>query len=178
MPKLLFIESSPRQAESASSAVAQTFIEAYAQRRPDATVDRMDLWHMRLPEFDGETMQAKYAALRGEQRTPAQATAWDELSAIAERVRSADTLLIAVPMWNFGIPYKLKHLIDVVSQKDLLFTFDAWGFGGLCVARDAVVIYARGIDYGPDATFGTPGTEWDQQQPYMNLWLKFIAQQM
>jgi FMN-dependent NADH-azoreductase len=78
-------------------------------------------------------------------------------------------------MWNFGIPYKLKHLIDAISQKDLLFTFESTGFGGLCKAQKAAVIYARGIDYGPQATFGTPAAEWDQQKPYLDLWLKFIG---
>jgi FMN-dependent NADH-azoreductase len=27
-------------------------------------------------------------------------------------------------MWNFGLPYKLKHLIDLVAQRNYLFTYD------------------------------------------------------
>jgi Flavodoxin-like fold len=30
---------------------------------------------------------------------------------------AADALVLAVPLSNFPIPYKLRHLIDVVSQK-------------------------------------------------------------
>jgi FMN-dependent NADH-azoreductase len=27
-------------------------------------------------------------------------------------------------MWNFGLPYKLKHLIDLVAQRNYLFAYD------------------------------------------------------
>ncbi|GAC1614175.1 MAG: hypothetical protein NVS4B5_02440 [Vulcanimicrobiaceae bacterium] len=115
------------------------------------------------------------AALGGNERTPVQAAAWDELATLAERVRIADQLLFAVPMWNFGIPYKFKHLIDAISQKDLLFTFDETGFNGLVAHAKAAVVYARGIDYAPTTTFDTPAAQFDQQKPYVDLWLRFIG---
>jgi FMN-dependent NADH-azoreductase len=31
-------------------------------------------------------------------------------------LKSADAYLISVPMWNFSIPYMLKHYIDIVIQ--------------------------------------------------------------
>jgi FMN-dependent NADH-azoreductase len=135
----------------------------------------MDVWSMKLPEFDGDVLAAKYAALRGQERTPEQDAAWTEISAIAARVRSADKLLISVPMWNFGIPYKFKHLIDAISQKDLLFTFTEAGFNGLVTHAKAAVVYARGVDYAPTTTFDTPAAAWDQQKPYVDLWLRFIG---
>jgi len=45
--------------------------------------------------------------------------------------------LLAVPLWNFGIPYRLKHLIDLITHKDILFGFDGSGFQGLLKARKA-----------------------------------------
>jgi FMN-dependent NADH-azoreductase len=27
-------------------------------------------------------------------------------------------------MWNFGLPYKLKQLIDLVAQRNYLFAYD------------------------------------------------------
>jgi FMN-dependent NADH-azoreductase len=175
MSNLLFIESSPRKDASASTSVARTFIAEYRRLHPDHTVETLDVWNTPMPEFDGDALQAKYAALYGVERTPSQAAAWKELGTIAARIRTAERLLIGIPMWNFGIPYKLKHLIDATSQKDLLFTFEPSGFGGLAEAKKAAVIYARGIDYGPDAAFATPADEWDQQKPYMDLWLRFIG---
>ncbi len=79
--------------------------------------------------------------------TPAQETAWRRIEELARPFHEADKLLFGVPLWNFGIPYKLKHLIDVISQKDVLFTFDGTGFAGKLTGKKAAVVYARGLDY-------------------------------
>jgi len=107
------------------------------------------------------------------ERTPAQQAAWDRLDRLAQRFRSADKIVIGVPMWNFAIPYRLKQLIDLVSHKDLLFTFDERGLNGLLTNSKALVIYARGIGYGADT--GMPLEVWDQQKPFMDLWLRFVG---
>ena len=80
-------------------------------------------------------------------------------------------VLLSVPMWNFGIPYRLKHLIDVVSQKDVLFTFDERGLNGTLGGRKAVVVNARGVGLGPDF----PREKLDYQQRYMTAWLHMIG---
>jgi FMN-dependent NADH-azoreductase len=87
---------------------------------------------------------------------------------------AADKLLLAIPLWNFSIPYRLKHLIDLVFQKDILFSFDSSGFRGLMKAKRAAVVYARGLDYAPTSAW-TPGESYDFQRPYMEAWLKFIG---
>jgi FMN-dependent NADH-azoreductase len=171
MPHLLYIESSPRKQRSASIEVAHAFIEAWKQRHPDGTVDTLDVWATALPEFDGDAMEAKYAGLNGVALTPAQETVWGQIRAIGDRFHKADLLLIGVPMWNFGIPYKLKHLVDAVSQKDVLFTFDERGLNGLLTGRTAVVANARGVGLGE----GFPAEEFDFQERYITAWLKMIG---
>ena len=173
MARLLYIEGSPRKERSVSIAAASAFLEAYRQANLDDTIDVMDIWTENLPQLDQDAFEAKYAGLAGQERTPAQEAAWRRLKALADRFRAADKILIAVPMWNFAIPYKLKQLIDLVSHKDLLFTFDERGLNGLLTHSKAFVIYARGISY--DAGTITPAAQWDHQKPYLELWLKFIG---
>ena len=51
-------------------------------------------------------------------------------------------------MWNFGVPYKLKHYIDVITQPGLSFSFSPeTGYTGLVTGKPAAVIYARGGEY-------------------------------
>ncbi len=169
--KVLYIEASPRKERSASIEVAKAFLDALRVEKPDAQVDVLDLWAHQLPEFDGPSLQAKYAGLEGVERTPAQKAAWDAINVMGDRIKAVDLLLFAIPMWNWGIPYKLKHLIDFVSQKDVLFTFDERGLNGLLTNHRAVCIYARGIAYGADS--GLAG--WDQQRPYMDTWLTSVG---
>jgi FMN-dependent NADH-azoreductase len=80
---------------------------------------------------------------------------------------------LAVPMWNFGIPYKLKHLIDFISQKDVLFRFDATGFEGMLKNKRGVIICARGISYATGTL--TPESEYDFQKSYLLMWFRFVG---
>ncbi len=174
MPRLLHIECSPRKQRSASLEVARSFIAAYQRHRPDTEVMTLDLWALALPEFDQPAMDAKYAGLSGYRRSVAEDAAWGLLESLAQPLHDADLLLFSVPLWNYGIPYKLKHFIDLVSQKDILFSFTAErGLEGLLLEKTAVVAYARGLDFS--AQSATPAARFDFQQPYMEAWLRFVG---
>ncbi len=75
-------------------------------------------------------------------------------------------------MWNFGIPYKLKHFIDVLVQPGLTFSFTPGeGYKGLVTGKPAVAIYARGGAYG----HGSGAKGYDSQCPYFRQILGFIG---
>lgn len=50
--------------------------------------------------------------------------AWHAAKDTFARFDSAQHLLFSVPMWNAGIPYILKQLIDVISQPGMVFGVD------------------------------------------------------
>jgi FMN-dependent NADH-azoreductase len=174
MAQLLVIECSPRKARSASIEVSRAFIDAYRETHPGDSVVTVDVWNLDMPEFDGEALAAKYAGMAGVALTARQQAAWERIRELARPLAAADKLLLGVPLWNFSIPYKLKHLIDVISQKDVLFRFDETGFRGLLTGKKAVVIYARGLDYTSVSSF-TPQHDYDFQKPYLEMWLRFIG---
>ncbi|MDB6110985.1 MAG: azoR [Pedosphaera sp.] len=172
MAKLLYIQSSPRGERSASNTVATQFLEVYRATHPEDTVEILDLWQRELPEFNGATLEAKYAILSGQPGTPAQFNAWKLVVSLIEHFKAADKYLVSLPMWNFGIPYKLKHYIDVLLQPGLTFSFTpAEGYKGLVTGKPAVVVYARGGAYGP----GTGAEGYDKQSDYLRHILGFIG---
>ena len=174
MSTILHIEASPRKQRSASLEVAQEFMFHYRQHHPAVAIKSLDLWNVTLPEFDEAALGAKYAGLSGTPLTAAQEQAWEALRSLAAQLHEADILVFSVPLWNFSIPYKLKHFIDLVSQKDLLFSFDPEaGFSGLLENKRAVVVYARGLDYRMGSF--TPAQDFDFQKPYIEAWLRFIG---
>lgn len=176
MTTLLHIEASPRKTRSASIEVARRFIERFRSVLAHTEVATLDLWSGALPEFGADALEAKYAGLAGMSLTPAQETAWRTLRALAADLHRADVIVLSVPLWNFGIPYKLKQFIDLVSQKDILFTFDpARGLEGMLHGKTAVAVYARGLDYDAQSASGTPAAQFDLQKPYVEMWLKFIG---
>lgn len=172
MAKLLHIQASPRTARSASVAVANHFLDVYRTQHPGDTIETINLWDEELPAFDGAAIDAKYAILHGQQHTPEQAAAWQAVTRIADRFKSADKYLVSVPMWNFGIPYRLKHFIDVLVQPGLTFSFSPeTGYQGLVTGKPVVAIYARGGAYGP----GTGAESYDAQSSYLRQILGFIG---
>lgn len=174
MSRLLFIESSPRDAGSASTKIAEAFVDAWRAKNAGGTVDTLDVWDGTLPEFDGAALQGKYAALSGQDPTPEQTEAWKAIRTYAKRFHDADAILFAIPLWNYTIPYKLKQLIDVVAQNGLLFDFHEDGsVTGLLGGKKTVVVYARGSFY--DAGSPTPAAEFDQATPYMKTWFRIIG---
>lgn len=171
---LLHIECSPRKQRSASRQVARSFIERYQLHHPQMHIETLDLWGIQLPEFGEHAMNAKYAGLSGTPLTPAQQSAWNELKHLAAYLYRADVIVLSVPLWNFSIPYKLKHFIDLVSQKDILFNFDPQhGLKGLLKDKIAVAAYACGMDFS--AQSATPVERFDFQKPYVAAWLGYIG---
>ncbi len=171
MSKLLYIEASPRKARSKSIAVAHAFLDAYRAANPSDEVITLDLWERKLPEFDGYTIDAKYQVLHGQGFDPQQKAAWDAVVAVCDEFKAADKYVISLPMWNFGIPYKLKHYIDVIAQPGQTFSFSpATGYTGLVTGKPVLTIYARGGAYSADAAKGM-----DFQRSYFELLLGFIG---
>jgi FMN-dependent NADH-azoreductase len=172
MPKLLHIQASPRGDRSASTTVAREFLAAYKAKNPGDTVETLDIWKTNLPPFDGDTLNAKYSVMHGQSPTGAQAEAWAAVTRIADHFKSADKFVFSLPMWNFGIPYQLKHYIDLLVQPGLTVGFSPdKGYFGLVTGKPAVAIYARGGAYGP----GTGMEAYDLQTKYLKQVLGFIG---
>jgi FMN-dependent NADH-azoreductase len=171
MPKLLHLACSPR-VDSESAAGARIFLDRFRQTRPDWDVDVMDLWRDSLPEFSGPLLDAKYARIGGLAFTDAQRDQFAVAERIAVRFALAERVLISTPMWNFGIPYKLKQWFDVIIQPGLTFRFDpSQGYVPLLKDRPTLVILASGSDY----TTGVNRGRTDMATPYLREALRFIG---
>ena len=172
MARLLYIEASPRKERSASIQVARAFIDEYERTHPGDAVETVDLWHTSIPEFDGHVIDSKYAILHGLEHTEEQKRAWRAVEDLISQFTGADKYVFSLPMWNFGIPYKLKHYIDVIVQPGYTFSYSPEkGYEGLVTGKPIVSIYASGGAYGP----GTGAESYDLQKAYLELILGFIG---
>jgi FMN-dependent NADH-azoreductase len=171
VPKLFHLRCSPRAA-SESSAAAEAFVMRFREARPSWDVDVMDIWRESLPEFGTDALEAKYARLGGRAFSDAQRNAFAVLERMAVRFALADRVLISTPMWNFGIPYKLKQWFDLIVQPGLTFRFDpAQGYLPLLKNRPTIVILASGSDYVTGMNRGRI----DMASPYLREILRFIG---
>ncbi len=169
--KLLHVNASPRGEDSYSLEVARHFIAKFADRH-DVKIDRLDLFSSDLPEFGEVATGAKMALFSGREQTKEEVAAWAEIRAVFDRFAAADMYVFNVPIWNNGIPYKLKHFIDLVTQPGWSFGFDPEaGYSGMMTDRKAVVVHASGVWHTDvSENFGS-----DFSTPVLQGWLNFLG---
>jgi len=86
---------------------------------------------------------------------------------LVEELKSADTLVIGVPIYNFAVPASLKAWIDLVARAGLTFAYTETGPKGLLEGKRAIIAVASG---------GTPiGSEVDFATGYLRHVLGFIG---
>ena len=172
MSRLLYIQASPRGQRSYSVRVANAFVEEFKKRNPGDEVTILDVFKKTLPEFDAPAVEAKYAVMHGKEYSEQQLQNWKKVEQAIKEFTSADKYVFAVPMWNFGIPYKLKQYIDILVQPGYTFTYSQEkGYEGLVTGKPAFVAYSRGGQYNP----GSGAEAFDLQKQYIELILGFIG---
>lgn len=143
MTTLLRIDASIRQTGSVTRGVADTLT---AEIGSDSTI-RRDLGVAPLPS---DTWPK---AVAGDPAAAAVATE------VADELVSADAVILATPLYNFGVPASVKAWIDVVLT-DARF---APGTTSPIAGRPAFLVVARGGGYGE----GTPRAGWDHATGYL-----------
>jgi FMN-dependent NADH-azoreductase len=167
--RLLHLDASPRGERSRSREVAGHFLAALAERQPGLEVERLDLWSAALPELGGGMIEGRYALIMGEAVPAPIAADWQRVRAVADHFLAFDAYLVSTPMWNFGVPYRLKHYVDVVTQPGMAFSNDAAGnVVGHGAGKRAAIIGASAMDRASLAAL-------DFQIGYLAEWLRFIG---
>ncbi|AWZ08172.1 MULTISPECIES: NAD(P)H-dependent oxidoreductase [unclassified Streptomyces] len=98
-------------------------------------------------------------------RTDAQRGALALAGALTEELAGADALVLAVPLYNYGVSQHFKTWADLVIT----------GAGGptpILEGKPAVLATVRGGGYGP----GTPRDGWDHSTPYLRRILADVWQ--
>lgn len=172
MARLLHIQASPMNDLSFSTRAARAFLAAYRAANPGDSIETLDLWKTELPAFDFMAASGKYKVLRGLPHSKDEARAWQQVVKTIEHFKSADKVLLSSPMWNFGIPYRLKQYIDVIVQPGQTFAYDpSTGYSGLVTGRPLQLLLARGGEYPR----GSQTAGLDHQRPYLEFIFGFIG---
>jgi FMN-dependent NADH-azoreductase len=157
---------------SYSEAVTNAFVEAYKQSHPNDKIKTINLFEKELPEFDFKAASAKYKIMHNKEHSAEDKKIWAEIVTTIEEFKSADKFVLAVPMWNFCIPYRLKQYIDIIIQPGFTFTVNKdGGYEGLVKNKPIFIAYARGGEY----KVGTNAEAFDLQKKYLELILAFIG---
>ena len=86
---------------------------------------------------------------------------------LIDELKAADTIVIGLPVYNFGVPSGLKAWIDLVARAGATFRYTEAGPEGLLAGKRAIVAMASG---GTEA-----GSAIDFATPYLRHVLGFIG---
>jgi len=157
---LLRIDSSARTEGSVTRALA----DSVAERLAPSTIITRDV-ATPLPFLDAAWLGANFTP--GDQRSEAQRETLALSDTLIDEIKQADTLLISVPVYNFGIPASLKAWIDLITRAGETFQYTETGPVGLLEGKRAILVMASG---------GTPaGSPMDYCTPYLKFVLGFIG---
>lgn len=166
--RLLRIDASARTEGSHSRRLGDLVQAQWQRAHPLGEHVHRDLARGGPPHIAEATIQGFYTP--PEQLTPALRDATALSDALVTELRSADTLLIVSPMYNFGPPSALKAWVDQVVRVGHTFQYDAQGPRGLLQTRLAVLVLVSGVP-------GTLGSPVDFVSPYLESIFRFMGVQ-
>lgn len=119
---LLSVNASPRSDRSLSRRLSKVFLDEWASVRPDAPIVSRDIGRNPPPHLTEEWIGAAFAA--PESRSAEQNEVLQISNKMIEEVLQADIIVVASPMYNYGMPSHLKAWVDQVIRINCTFTFD------------------------------------------------------
>jgi FMN-dependent NADH-azoreductase len=157
--RVLRIDASARRAGSVTRRLADTLLQALDRQEGGTKVAHRDLAEG-MPLLDGDWVAAN--ATDPSQRDEPQRQALAHSDTLVAEVQAADVLVIATPLYNFGVPASLKAWIDQIARARLTFRYTEQGPEGLLKGKKAYVLVATGgTAVGGEMDFATP-------------WLRFV----
>jgi FMN-dependent NADH-azoreductase len=155
---LFRLDASIRPEGSASRELADLVQDEWLAAHPGARVERRDLGTQPLPS-DAWAAAVSAGFVPEDERTPEQAAAVKLAATLVDELLEADAVLLAIPLYNFGVSQHVKTWIDLVITDPRA----AAGGPPVLAGRQVVLTTVRGGAYGP----GTPREGWDHSTAYL-----------
>jgi FMN-dependent NADH-azoreductase len=166
MKSLLVINSSAAREDSVSRLLVRETVERLLAEHPEATAVSRDLGRDPVPHLSVDSL----AGVRGTPVTDAERKARALSDELIAELRSADTIVIGAPMYNFGVSTALRAWFDYVLRAGETFSYSEAGPKGLLTGKRVIVIESRGGLYSEG-----PASAIDFQEPYLRHLLGFVG---
>ena len=153
--KLLHIDSSATGTHSVSRQLTAAIVDHWRDATAGVEVTYRDLDSTQIPHLSGHILSGQDAAAAA-----IGAEVLDEFLA-------ADTVVVGVPFYNFGVPSSLKAWIDRIAIAGKTFRYTEAGPEGLAKGKRVVLAISSGGQHA--------GTTRDFAEPYLRTVFGFLG---
>lgn len=150
---ILQIDASARQAGSVSRELTQHLVDALSGTGTQVT--QRDIGISPLPLITETWVGANFTP--EEDRSDSQKQVLELSDTLISEIEAVDTLVLGVPIYNFGVPAAFKAWVDMIARARKTFKYTETGPVGLLEGKKAyVVIASGGTQSGSEIDFATP----------------------
>jgi FMN-dependent NADH-azoreductase len=148
MAKVLYIASNPKPIDkSVSLKLGREFLEEYKKENPEDEVIEIDLYKTEIPELDNEVLNVHNGILIS---NPAALEKLSQISYFTDQFVEADKYIFVTPLWNLGLPAKMKTYIDTIAIAGKTFKYTPSGVQGLLKNKKCLHIHSSGGFHSKD----------------------------
>lgn len=174
MAKVLYIYANPKPKEhSYSLSMGEAFLHVYRQKNPNDEIIGIDVYQTDIPFVDNYVLSAWGKLQQGGQPDDLTTTEKEKvghMNQMVEQFLSADKYVFVTPLWNLGVPPKMKAYIDTICIAGKTFEYTETGPVGLMNGKKGIHIQARGGIYSQG-----PAKEMEFGDRYMRGIMAFLG---
>lgn len=147
MKKLLYIAVNSKPEElSTSKTVGREFVTRFLKRNTDYELLELDIYNVDIPELKYQHFKSRAELVTGQDYdslSEEDKKIVDRIDELCNQFLSADTYVIAAPMWSVTFPSRLKRYIDCVILNNRVIKINDDKVQGLLDDKERNMIYIQ-----------------------------------
>lgn len=171
MSKILYITANPKSVEkSFSLSLGDKFIKEYRAINPNDEIVFIDLYQTDIPEIDTDLLYVIENLKKGvspDQLTEGVRNKLQRYNEFTDQFIGADKYVFVTPLWNLGLPARVKAYVDTVCVAGKTFKYTEKGPQGLLENKKCLHIHASGGFHAEDP--------YNHADPYLEDVMNFIG---
>jgi FMN-dependent NADH-azoreductase len=159
---ILRVDASMRKTGSYSRTLSDKLIEKLINTKGRVPKNKIIIRDLAdgVPVIDENWIKANFTPL--DERTESQTLSLARSDALVEELKSADQIVIGLPIYNFNVPAAFKAWIDQVVRSKLTFKYTDTGPQGLLNNKQVYILITSG------------GTQLDSELDFISDYLRHI----
>lgn len=151
MKTILYIHANPKREEDSNSlTVGRHLVHSALRSGTSLRLVEIDAYKADIPFIDEHFLSARSklaGGVQAEQLLTKERDSIERIHTYTDQFIAADYYVFAFPLWNFGLPPRLKAYVDTIKVARRTFRYTPQGPTGLLSGKNAIIIQSSGDVY-------------------------------